>query len=358
MRNAIIRVWSGEGSYISWLLWPLLFPLSLIYKVCLKVIDFLYRKGIKEAREAPIPVISVGNITLGGTGKTPVVEKLSLRLKEMGFNPGIITRGYMRKRKGTFSVDIERDSATEVGDEAYMLAKKTKLPVLVGNDKGEAIGMGIREFDIDVALIDDGFQTKNIKKDMEILILDGGRREKRPALFPLGPYREPVERICDADVLILKNGSLDETIGRYADGIPVYPMRFRPLYLYNMKRERYVHHQFIKNRAVLAFSGLGNNRSFFDLLRDIGALVVKELSFPDHHDYSERDLRHILSYRDIDFIITTEKDGVKVSRMDLPENLFCLAIEPVIEKEEDLLKNITQKIEITKRLYDGRGGYV
>jgi len=352
MRNTIMKVWSGEARYASWLLWPLLFPLSLIYNVCLKVIDYLYQKGIKEIREAPIPVISIGNITLGGTGKTPVTARLSMRLKEMGFTPGIVTKGYKRKRKGTFTVDMQKDMAQEVGDEAYMLAKNTKLPVLVSGNKAEAIAMGIKEHHIDVALIDDGFQTRNIKKDMEILILNNGGTQYKRALFPLGPYRESIERIGDADVLLVKHEMIDKSILRYGNGKPVYKIKYRPLYLYNLKMKRFVHHKFLKNRPVLAFSGLGNNRSFFDLLREIGATVIHEVGFPDHHHYKIGDLANLLSYKDVDFLITTEKDAVKILQMPLPDNMFYLAIEILIEREEELLKNIVHKLNIAKRLYN------
>ncbi|HUJ88984.1 MAG TPA: tetraacyldisaccharide 4'-kinase, partial [Syntrophorhabdales bacterium] len=126
--------------------------LSWIYRICLAVREYLFKAGLLRVEKAPIPVVSVGNITVGGTGKTPVVELLSRRLREKGFSPGIVTLGYKRKRGGVFCVNVKKDDAVSVGDEALMLARKTGLPVIVGKKRVQAVELGIREFGIDLAL--------------------------------------------------------------------------------------------------------------------------------------------------------------------------------------------------------------
>jgi tetraacyldisaccharide 4'-kinase len=351
MRNLILKVWRGEAKHLKWFMYPLLFFLSCLYKLCLKLREAFYDMGMIKTKEVSIPVVSIGNITLGGTGKTPVVEKLSIKLKEFGLNPGIATRGYKRERGGMFCVDVKNDTAKEVGDEAFMLAKKTQIPVLVGADRAEAIGQGIRNLRIDVALLDDGFQLKNIKKDIDILILNG-REGGNNGLFPLGPYREPAERIKDADVIIINKGEMNCKAGQYGEGIPVFRAHYKPAHLYNIKMNLITHYNFLKNRNVLAFSGLGDNRSFFDLLKAMGVNVLHEISYPDHYVYKRRDMERLTSFKDVEIFVTTEKDAVKITHMDIPENLFYLAIEMAIEREQEFMDCIIKKIEDKKTVYN------
>ncbi len=358
MRNTIVKVWNGEAKYLRRVLYIPLFLLSRIYKTCLKVRETLYNRGRMAVEGVTVPVISVGNITLGGTGKTPVVERLSTMLKEAGFNPAIATRGYKRKRKGTFSVDLGKDSAEDVGDEAFMLARKTLVPVLVGSNRAEAIEMGMKKFPIDVVILDDGFQLRNLEKDMEVLVLRGGRDGGGNDLFPLGPCREPLDRVRDADIILVNKGRVGKEMRRYMDDTPCYTMGYRPMHLYNLKFKGMVHYRFLEGKKVLAFSGLGDNRSFFDLLRELGAHVVHEIEFQDHHGYTEKEIERIAFYQGVEMIVTTEKDGVKLTSMNVPNNLFYLAVTVEIHKEDELFKLIQEKLkrEICQResLYSTR----
>ncbi|OPY65074.1 MAG: Tetraacyldisaccharide 4'-kinase [Syntrophorhabdus sp. PtaU1.Bin050] len=345
MRKAIVKVWKGEAKYARWLLHPPLYCLSRLYGLGLRIREHLFRKGVAKIDEVSIPVVSVGNITVGGTGKTPVVERLALALREMGFNPGIVTRGYKRTRKGTFCVDRDRDRAEDVGDEALMLAKRTKTPVIVGTRRAQAIVEGMRKCDIDLALLDDGFQVKNTKKDVDIVVVNGGERAGAYDLLPLGPCREPVARVREADAILVNKGNLDAGMARLVDGIPVFKVRYKPAHLYNMKRNVMAHFNFLKKRKVLAFSGLGDNTSFFDLLRSLGADIVREVPFPDHHRYTTKDIEELASCKDANILVTTEKDAVKIAGMDVPDDLFYLSIEVTIEREQELLDLICRKLE-------------
>ncbi|MCX5799543.1 MAG: tetraacyldisaccharide 4'-kinase [Proteobacteria bacterium] len=345
MRNTIVKIWEGEAKYIKWILYIPLFLLSSIYKICLVLRESMYRIGLMKVDKVAIPVISVGNITLGGTGKTPVVEKLSTDLKKMGFKPGIVTRGYRRKRKGIFHVDTKNDSARDVGDEAMMLAKRVQMPVIVGNNRGQAIDRGIKEFNIDIALLDDGFQLRNIRKDIEVLILNGAERKRNNGLFPLGPFREPLMRIKDADIILVNKGNLDSNTRAFAEGKPTFKVKYKPAYLYNLKENLITHYNFLNGKSVLAFSGLGDNRSFFHLLTNIGARIVHEISYPDHYVYRKKDIEKLSSFEDVEAIVTTEKDAVKIAHMDVPANLFYLSIEVHIEREEELLELIREMLK-------------
>jgi tetraacyldisaccharide 4'-kinase len=344
MRDTIVRVWRGEAQTLRFILYIPLLLLSAVYRFCLALRGCAYSKGILRTEKTRIPVISVGNITLGGTGKTPIVDSIARRLKKRGFHPGIITRGYMRKRQGIFHVDAAKDTAEEVGDEAMMLAKRSDVPVIVGANRAQAINKGIEMFNIDTAILDDGFQLKNIKKDMDILVLNGRQGITARGLFPLGPYREPEKRVGEADIILVNKGEPDNRIRSHAGAIPTFRVTYKPAYLYNMRDDLFTHYNFLVGKRVLAFCGLGDNRSFFDLLNDLGAEVVHAISFPDHHVYTERDIAQCASFQDVQCMVTTEKDAVKIVRMKLPENIFYLSIDVAIEGEEELLELITSRI--------------
>ena len=340
----MVKVWRGEAQALRLILYiPLLF-LSALYRFCLIVRECSYRKGLLRIEKARIPVISVGNITLGGTGKTPIVDIVARMLKEKGFNPGIVTRGYMRKRQGVFYVDAANDTAEDVGDEAMMLSRRSKVPVIVGASRAKAIEKGIEVFNIDTAILDDGFQLRNIKKDMDILVLNGRQGAAAGCLFPLGPYREPEERVGEADIILVNKGEPDSRTQCNAGTIPTFRVAYKPAHLYNMQNDQFAHYNFIAGKRVLAFCGLGDNQSFFDLLNNLGAEVVHAISYPDHHVYTERDIEKCASFRDVHCMVTTEKDAVKLVRMKLPENIFYLSIDVVIEGEEKLLELITGRI--------------
>ena len=252
---------------MRWLFYPPLFILSLLYRAGLSIREKIYGKGWVDLKGVSIPVISVGNITLGGTGKTPVVEKLSAMLKEAGFRPGIATRGYKRKKKGTFSVDPKRDRALDVGDEALMLARRTQVPVLVGSDRAEAIGMGMKRFSIDLALLDDGFQLKNIEKDIEVVVVNGSGKDAGHDLFPLGPYREPVERLREADIILVNKGELDPEMEALAKDKPRYRIRYRPTHLYSVKYDGMLHYGVLRENGLPPSRGSGITVPFSASLR-------------------------------------------------------------------------------------------
>ena len=344
MGNIILRVWRGEAEFLRAVLFLPLGFLSWIYRICLSVRESLFKTGMLRVEKAGIPVVSVGNITVGGTGKTPVVELLSRRLKEQGFHPGIVTRGYKRKREGVFGVNAKKDDAASVGDEALMLARRTGLPVIVGKKRMQAVELGIKEFGIDIALLDDGYQVRDLRKDLEILILNGKKGEHEGDLFPLGPYREPLAVIRRAGAVLISKGELSDGTRVHAAGIPSFRVKYRPTFLYDIKRDLIGPCAYLKEKKVLAFAGLGDNRSFFELLKELGAEVVHEVEFPDHHAYKARDMEQLRSLKGAEMLVTTEKDAIKLDRLEIPENLFYLAVEAVVEREEELIGLIVKRL--------------
>lgn len=351
MRNVIIKIWNKESTYAQWILHIPLGFLSYLYQIGLTIREYLYKSGTLKIQRAFIPVISVGNISVGGTGKTPIVERVSQKLRDEGLYPGIITRGYKRKRKGTFVVNDKNDVAMEVGDEAFMLARKTRLPVIVGTNRLKAIDAGIEKKGIDIAVLDDGFQVRNLRKDVELLVLNGNERQDDHELFPLGPYREPFMRIRECDAILLNKNQTENNDSSFIAGIPTFRVFYKPAHIYNLRKNLISHYAYLQGKRVTAFAGLGNNAGFFRLLKSIGADVVHEVSFSDHHRYTLRDIKSCTKYKDIDCIVTTEKDAVKLLSMDVPDHLFYLSIETVIENEEKLLGLVLKKIGIQPRSY-------
>jgi len=140
--------------------------------------------------------------------------------------------------------------------------------------------------------------------------------------------------------------------GQCGEGIPVFRAQYKPLYLYNIKMNLVAHYNVLKGANILAFSGLGDNRSFFNLLEGIGAHVLHEMPFPDHYAYKTKDMKRLLSFKDVDAFVTTEKDAVKIEHMEVSEHLFYLAIEVVIEREQELMDYILKKIGNKKSIYN------
>jgi len=339
-----MRIWKGEAPLLRAFLLIPLFALSLVYRAALTARDLWYAAGLAEVENAPIPVVSVGNLSLGGTGKTTVVEWLSLHLKGRGLFPGIIMLGYKKKKRGAFAVNPRHDTAEGAGDEAVMLARRTMLPVLVGKKRGESIRRAVRAFGIDVAIFDDGYQVRNVRKNVELLVLNGQEPRAALHLFPLGLLREPLEMVKKADILLVNKGEPDSRTKALMAGMPCFRVRYRPLHLCRLKDRSMTDHRSVRGRKVLAFSGLGDNASFFNLLREIGADVVATVEFPDHYRYRREDLRRIESFHGADLVVTTEKDAVKMEGMDPGDNVFYLSIEAEIEGRDALVELVLDKM--------------
>ncbi len=340
----MIKIWQGEAPLSRALLFPLLFGLSVLYRAGMAARELCYRAGVAAVAHPSVPVISVGNLSLGGTGKTTVVERLSMELKKIGRRPGIVMLGYKKKRKGAFAVDRDTDTAESAGDEALMLARRTKLPVLVGKKRIESIERGIHDFGIDVAIFDDGFQVRNVHKDVELLILDGKASPSALHLFPLGFLREPLEMVKKADIILVNRGELDGRARDLTAGMPVFHVRYRPLRLCRLQDGAMVDYRLISGKKVLAFSGLGDNSSFFRLLRELGAEVVRAVEFPDHYRYGKDDLMRMESLSGVEMVVTTEKDAVKIEATGVRDNFFSLLVEAEIENEDALIGQICGKM--------------
>lgn len=195
------KIWF-ENHPLKYLLWPLLWPLSLLFGAISKSKRQQYQSGKKQAYKAPVPVVVVGNITAGGNGKTPVVVWLVEQLQQLGYKPGVVSRGYGAKAPRYPLVLDGNTPAKHCGDEPKLIYRRTGAPVAVDPVRAKAV-KALLETGVDIIITDDGLQHYALERDIEFVIVDGNRRFGNESLIPLGPLREGVERLAEVDFIIL-----------------------------------------------------------------------------------------------------------------------------------------------------------
>lgn len=279
----------------------LLLPLSLVFATLAFLRRSAYRLGIRKIHRFDVPLVVVGNITVGGTGKTPLVVWLVRFLRDQGLRPGIVSRGY-RGTARHWPQQVRPDSdPTVVGDEAVLLAAQAACPVCVGPDRAEAVRALCRHTDINIAISDDGLQHYAMDRDLEIAVIDGDRRFGNGFMLPAGPLRESRGRLDQVDMVVV-NGS---------GGDGEYSMKLDQPTVYRLKGEadgRSLAH--FGRAAVHAVAGIGNPERFFSLLERHGVDIQRH-AFPDHHAYRAEDL----SFADSMPVLMTDKDAVKCRRL-------------------------------------------
>ncbi len=323
---------AGEKRWEA-LLWPpvsgpawgraALFPLeclSYVYGAYVRSRTRSYLEGKKERTKVPVPVIVVGNLTVGGTGKTTLAGWIAEKLLEKGHKPGVILRGYKGGGKsGPLLVSAgggPRLEAEFAGDEAYLLSRKLRCPVLIGSDRARAANMAIEKTGCTHLILDDGYQHLSLKRDLDILVLDSKADPEKQFLLPRGPLREPVTEAARAGILVFSRALEGEVPDwqwpdRVCPETPRFAMRYRPIGIFDAQSSE----SLPLSGPFLAFSGIGTPAGFSGLLSEMGANVVHEESFPDHHRYSGRDLAGLCKkarQKGAERLLTTEKDAVKI----------------------------------------------
>ncbi len=297
MKQSLIR-WFVDAWYKEMYLSPWLAPFSLLYVDVMRLRRFLYRIGLYKSEKLAVPVIIVGNITVGGTGKTPLVIWLAQLLKQLGYRPGVISRGYT----GTANhipqlVDTNSDPAL-VGDEALVLAARCGCPVAIGQNRPAAAGLLLAEPGCNVIISDDGLQHYALRRDIEIVVIDGERRYGNGYCLPAGPLREPLERLHQVDLLVVNGGGELQP--------QEYPMQCRGEQLINLLSGEHRDLAEFNGRSCHAVAAIGNPSRFFRQLATAGLNCVNH-GFPDHYAFTAADLQ----FNDQRLIIMTEKDAVK-----------------------------------------------
>ena len=313
----------------------LLLPISAVYWVLHQIHKLLYVIGILRTNRLAVPVIVVGNITVGGTGKTPLVTWLCACLESNGFRPGIISRGYKGRTTAPNRVQADSDPK-KYGDEPVLLARETGVPVYTSSNRVDAAKRLLAENQCDVLISDDGLQHYRLGRDIEIAVIDGWRRFGNGWLLPAGPLRESKKRLSKVDWVLCRGGEPQEGELPYkyvADG------------LQNLKTgEEYGIDQF-KGKRVHAVARIGNPDQFFSDLVESGLNIYRH-PFPDHYEFQKEDLQ----FPDNLPIIMTEKDAVKCGKLveQLERDVWFLEIKAQLP--ESFGKDVVTKLnEVTRR---------
>ena len=284
------RIWYSQHP-ARWLLWPL----SWLFALLANLRRFLYRKDILSRPDIPVPVIVVGNISVGGTGKTPLTIWLCEALKAKGWRPGVVSRGY-GGQSSHYPLSVEPDSdPVQCGDEPLLLRRRTECPLVVDPERPRAALQLLKDTDVNIIISDDGLQHYALRRDIEIAVVDGQRRNGNGMQLPAGPLRESPARLDRVD-LVLVNGPAEHepgfTLGLDAavnlqDGCMAEVAAFRV-------------------EPVHAVAGIGNPERFFQALEASGLEIIRH-PFADHYQYTAQDLTFADNYK----ILMTEKDAVK-----------------------------------------------
>lgn len=321
--------WYGKS---RWTL--LLLPLNIVF-VFLSFIRRNYQINFKQ-RTPTIPVIVVGNISVGGTGKTPLIIALAKKLRTEGYNPGVISRGYTSQAP-QYPYQVNQDStAIEAGDEPLHIFQQTACPVVIGPDRFESISL-LRKQNVDVILSDDGLQDYRLGRHLEIAVVDGQRWFGNGWRLPVGPLREAVSRLSQIDILVVNNPSTQPPIEKF------HSMQIKPCHWVKIKTGEALPLNAICSGRIYAVAGIGNPQRFYQTLKQLNLTVIEQ-DFSDHHAYSEEDF----DFTNEDCVVMTEKDAVKCQTF-ARDNWYSLAIESQLEGIfwQDFMQKV-ESIEIQK----------
>ena len=319
------------------------------YRGLLGAREWLYGRGVLKSRALPCRVVSIGNLTVGGTGKTPAVEVAVQSLTALGHRPAVVSRGYGRSTRG---VQIVADAASirldpeESGDEPFLLARRLPgIPVIVGSNRHDAARVAIERFGVTAIVLDDGFQHRTLKKDLEIVMARARRPWGNGRLLPAGPLREPLDALSRAD-LVVATGALDlgdarevvDAVDEHAPRVSVVTATLVPAECWEAGRMRSVQIAELAGKRLSAFAGIAAPAAFAETLRSSGVTVEDITAFADHHWYSPDDLARLDARADelsVDALITTEKDWVRLRRLRLPRRpLYVLGVRLVVQTGE------------------------
>ncbi len=291
MQQLIHRIWY-QNHWAKWLL----LPLSWLFALLSTTRRLLFRFNIKHASHLPVPVIVVGNITAGGSGKTPTVIYLIELLRQQGYRPGVISRGYGVDIQGCLVVSTGA-KASDVGDEPAMIVARTQVPMVVGAKRVDAANFLLANFDVDVIICDDGLQHYALARDIEIALVDGDRRYGNQWLLPAGPLREGLWRLNSVDFVINNGGPVhtNEVL-----------MSLTPAPLVQV--DNTLTEKFDSQDAIVAMAAIGNPQRFFNTMSQLGYNIANAVEFTDHQAFEPMQLKALSQGHPL---VMTEKDAVK-----------------------------------------------
>ncbi len=309
------RVWDAP-------IWLLFSPLLLLYCLLITLRRAGYRSGLLRVVESPVPLLVVGNLTVGGSGKTPLVIALVEWARRAGYCPAVVSRGYGREDESLLLKVEAKTDPRHSGDEPLLIATSTGVAVFVAAERSRAVAAAVAE-GADLVISDDGLQHYPMGRDLELLVVDAERRFGNRICLPLGPLREPLSRLQQVDAVVFQ-GDVEEVLH--------FTLQPLPLYRLGLQSETMPLEQ-LSGQPVHAVAGLGNPGRFFASLRQAGVAVV-EHPFADHHQYNETDF---MAWEGV--VVMTEKDAVKCAGLDFPEacTVWVAPVVAVMSRELEAL---------------------
>ncbi|GAB6137337.1 tetraacyldisaccharide 4'-kinase [Halanaerobaculum tunisiense] len=366
LENYLLEVVTGEREGpLTKVILVVLTVLSKVYQIGIWSRAKIYDLGLKNREELSTPVISVGNITVGGTGKTPVVKMLANELTQEDYQTVVLNRGYkgsLEEEAGLVSTRKEvLLSAQEAGDEAYMLASSLpEVPVVVGSQRSKSGKLAQQKFQPDFIILDDGFQHWQLEREYDLVVVDATNPFANGHLLPRGLLRELPSSLQRADALLITKADqissqeLEELKAKLRElnqSAVLLTSKHQATYLRSLAQQQ-PREIDLAGEKVLAVSGIGNPQSFAQTLSDLGAEVVKELRFADHHSYTKEEIMEIFSVASeegIERIITTEKDAASINQELVAEinkqqiELEVLGIEiELLDSDQEFAKFLSQ----------------
>ena len=337
-----------------WICFPILYLLSIVYCFTVCILKFAYKIKILPTYRPKLKVISVGNITLGGTGKTPLVEWIVNYLSKNKMRPGIIIRGYKRPKARRSSI-VKDGDYSKIGDEASMLKEKLgDINICIGRDKIESAKQ-LEKKECDIVVLDDGFQHWRLRRDLDIVTIDTSFPIFNQKLLPLGRLREPLSSLKRVDVFVFTKTDLSkdntknikDKLKRINPSALIVSSIYQPLCFTNLKTGRCipVGSDRFKDKSTIILSGIANPIYFDKLLSELKLKTKRELIYQDHYQYKKSDLdfiKRLAKDTGVDMIITTHKDAVRLEYyVDLLENIdiFYLNIQLKITENEKEFRN-------------------
>jgi len=318
-----------EKGLLAFIVKMILQALSYAYLFAVNFIKVCYKKGVFKNISLETSVISVGNITTGGTGKTPAVIMLCKKIQQMGKTPGVIIRGYGE-------------------DEKFLLKKELHdVSVFVGPDRVRCGIEMLKESKKDVIILDDGFQHWRLKRDLDIVLVDGLNKFGNGKVLPRGILREPQSALKRADIFLVTKADmcrdlegLKKILAGLNPAAPIVTAIYRPVSLRTLNEDRPVDVSYLQGRKTALLSGIEDPVYFKHILTALGAIVEMGFIYPDHYNYDQEDLDFIADRaKRLDAVVTTEKDAVKISKLRIKDlkNLYSLGIEMQIQSQEERL---------------------
>jgi tetraacyldisaccharide 4'-kinase len=348
-------------------------PISMLYEVAVRMRLRAYERSFLKSETLPGFVVSIGNLTTGGTGKTPAVSMICGWARNQGFRPAILSRGYGGHSRGgacvlevSDGIRIQADTR-EAGDEPVLLARQVPVPVVVSRKRYLAGLHAWKRLGCDFFVMDDGFQHLALKRDLDIVLIDAETDLRKAHLLPCGTLREPIQHLRRADAFVLTHGDGAERcelpvsfLGKRFPRVPVFHGGHVPVGLFISGEAHPRDPAGLRGKRVAAFAGIAFPERFRKMLSKLGAEVVHFRPFPDHYPLAESDLRTLSEESErfgVDWLVTTEKDWVRLDRCSFrPMQLAYLRIRLVISPDEDAFFDMIRDAVRKKGLASFSGG--